>query len=302
VIGGLQLGNINGDAFPDVVVLVKASGFGAFCPANPPAQVSRLEGEIIVLFNPANPLLIPDGDNWTEMVLSNPYVSDRWIHNHFPGVEFKSFEEGQTAPEWNGFTDLVVADFDGNAGDEIVVVLNPAVCTELGQEPPINTVDLWINPGPATAIDPATWGVDSGDGFSRGSPITLVTDLPQIKDIEASDVDGDGDLDIIVTVTNAISQNIRWVRNPLIESGFDSVIAAVSGPGVNVCSGGVNDKGPCDAHADCVGIADGVCLGGVCAGGPHPGSKTAAVPLGNGGSSRPTGRFGPSDRWIPRPT
>ena len=272
IVAGLQLGNINGDAYPDVVVLSKATGFETFCPKNPPSEISNLDGELIVLFNPANAALIPDGDNWTEMIIVNPYIGDRWIHDQFPGIEFRGFEEGKTKPEWNGFTDLVVANMDGNDGDEILVTLNPGECEELGQDPPANTVDLWINPGPALAETSAAWGINTGDGFTRGAPITLMLDAPQVKDIEVMDVDSDGDLDVVATYTNAISQNIRWVRNPLTEGGYAAVVAGASGPGVNACDGGLNDDGFCDSDSDCVGVTDGVCLGGICSGGRFPGA------------------------------
>ena len=128
VIAGVELGFINDDAFPDVVVLSKATGNVGLCPTNPPTEISALEGEIIVLFNPGDAALVPDGDRWAEMILVNPYVRDRWIHNQFPGDETVEFEVSQTKPERAGFTALAVANLDGVAGDEIVVALNPGEC------------------------------------------------------------------------------------------------------------------------------------------------------------------------------
>ena len=55
IMAGAELGLINGDEYPDVVVLVKATGVGGYCPTDPPSLISRLEGEIIVLFNPGDP-------------------------------------------------------------------------------------------------------------------------------------------------------------------------------------------------------------------------------------------------------
>ncbi len=277
VVGGLQVGQINDDGWLDVVVLSKATGFVTLCPIDPPTEISNLEGEIIVLFNPADADLIPDGDRWTEMILVNPFVRDRWIHNQFPGIEFKTFEESKTKPEWSGFTDLVVANIDGQPGDDILVALNPGQCEQLGQEPPINTVDLWVNPGPGLAEVSAEWGAPP-PGLSRGVSVTLMIDAPQVKDIEVMDVDDDGDLDVIATWTNAISRNIRWVRNPLVPhqpggpSGLDEVIAGFR-DGFDTCNGGADDEAPCpNGDGDCLGIADGTCTSGTCVGGESDGA------------------------------
>jgi hypothetical protein len=216
VVAGLQVGQINGDGWLDVVILTKATGHMTLCPKDPPEEISGLEGEIIILFSPGEASQIPNGDFWTQMILVNPMIRDVWIHNQFPGIEYQSFEQGQTKPEWNGFTDLVVADIDNTPGDDILVALNPGACEELGQEPPVNTVDLWLNPGPALAETSSAWGTTPPDGYSRGAPVALMADAPQVKDIEVLDIDGDGDLDVIATWTEALSPNIRWVRNPYV--------------------------------------------------------------------------------------
>lgn len=266
VVAGLEVGQINDDGWLDIVVLVKATGGVTLCPTDPPTEISRLEGEIIILFNPGDANLIPDGDRWTEMILVNPFVGDRWIHNQFPGIEFKEIEEAKTAPEWSGFTALVVADMDGRSGDDILVALNPAECAELGQEPPLNTVDLWVNPGPGLAETSSAWGAPP-PGLSRGVPVTLMTDGPQVKDIAVMDVDDDGDLDVIATWTNSLSLNVRWARNPLVPhqpggvGGFGAVVAGFNSPGVDTCVGGANDENPCpNGDVDCA--PDGICRPG----------------------------------------
>ena len=273
VIAGVELGQINDDGWLDVVVLSKATGAVTLCPKSPPTAISALEGEIVVLFSPGDAALIPDGDRWTEMILVNPYVRDRWIHNQFPGIESQDFETIKRQPEYSGFTALAVGDIDGNPGDEIVVAINPGECKELGQEPPINTVDLWINPQD-TAEDSETWGVTPDLGFTRNVPISVIEDAPEISDVLIFDVDGDGDNDIVAAVTNSISLNLRWVRNPLMEQGAAAVIAGASDGGASVCEGGANEGAECpNGNADCVGIADGICLAGTCAGGATNGGS-----------------------------
>lgn len=254
VMAGLQVGQLDGDGWLDIVVLVKASGGQTLCPPemtdcvtdvdcnalcltdpncqivvqcgnripgvcdnfNEPSLLTLLEGEIIVYFSPGSAALVPDGDGWEQMILINPFVADPWIHNQFPGHEEMSFEASKTQPEWSGFTSLVVADLDNDSFDDILVALNPAECKELGQRPPVNTIDLWLNPGAGQGRSSALWGAPPPDGQSRNVPISLMSSAAQVKDIEVMDVDDDGDLDVIASFTNAISRNIRWRRNPFI--------------------------------------------------------------------------------------
>jgi hypothetical protein len=236
VVAGLQVGQINDDGWLDVVVLVKADGTAGLCPPNPcessgdcagdmlcidgccagncdAREVSRLQGQIILYFSPGNASLIPDGDTWDQTILINPLVVDKagnqW-GNQFPGIEFVGFDESKTKPEWSGFTSLVVANIDAKFGDDIVVTLNRAPCDSLGQDPPSNTVDLWVNPGAGLSENPTGWG----------APLTIMGGVgPQVKDAAVMDIDGDGDLDVIATFTDAISRNIRWARNPVNATG-----------------------------------------------------------------------------------
>lgn len=256
VIAGIQVGQINDDNgdgkiddddWLDIVILAKATGYLAMCPTDPPSVISSSEGEIIILFNPRNANDIMDGDSWEAMNLVNPFVTVpdpddpsvrfAWPHNQFPGIEETGFEDAKTAPEWNGFTDLVVANIDGVDGDDIVVALNPGVCKQLGQEPPTNTVDLWTNPGPGLARAHELWGAPApaGLGLSRNVPIAILTGGAQVKDIEAFDVDGDGDLDIVASYTNEISRNLRWARNPLF------TLASTEPPNYAALIGGTTD-------------------------------------------------------------
>ncbi len=272
VIAGVEFAHINNDGFLDVVVLSKATGFVGLCPTDPPTEISALEGEIIVLFSPGDAALVADGDRWTEMILVNPYVRDRWIHNQFPGNETVEFDELKTKPERAGFTALAVGDLDGVQGDEIVVALNPGECEQLGQKPAITTVDVWINPGPGLSENSASWGVPSDIPLSRGVPLTVMADVPEVTDVTLYDVDGDTDLDVVAAYSNSISLNVRWTRNPLIPLGRAAVIAGFSDQVPDLCEGGGSDGGPCpNGDADCAGIADGQCVGNVCVGGAAAG-------------------------------
>lgn len=222
VVAGIATGQIDDDGFLDIVVLVKSTAFATFCPpeveGDPPAPLGATDGAILVYFNPGVAGLVPDGDSWTEMEIINPLIADVWIHNQFPGDEEKSFEDAKVKPEYNGFTSLAVGEIDGVEGDDIVVALNPAKCKQLGQEPPINTIDLWPNPGAAIAHNSELWGVASPtiENLNRHVPLSLMRDAPHVKDLALLDMDGDGDLDVIATYPTAISQKIRWARNPFV--------------------------------------------------------------------------------------
>ncbi len=271
-------GDIDSDDWLDVVVLSKATGYVGLCPSVPPKVISELEGEIVVLFSPGDATLLTDGDEWTEMILVNPYIADRWVHNQYPGIEDVTIEEIKQQPEYGGFTSLAVGNIDGNDGDEIIVALNPGECAELDQKPPVNTIDLWINPGAGWAMTSDAWGVPSDVSLSRGVPICLTAGSgPMVKDILLSDVEGDGDLDVVAAYDNALSLNVRWVRNPFFPhepdgpGGYNEVTAGYS-PGADYCIGGPNDDGPCpNGDIDCIGNADGVCVGAACIGGDNDG-------------------------------
>jgi hypothetical protein len=261
LLAGVEFGYINDDEWLDVVVLSKATGVVALCPTTPPSEVSVLEGEIVVLFNPGDADQITDGDAWTQMILVNPFVrcrrgasGDFWVHNQFPGRQDQSFTDIQAFPELNGMASLAVGDVDGRPGDDIVVALNVAPCVELGQEPPVNTVDLWLNPGGALSETPNEWGTPlfaedpavaatcpgTHEPHPPGAPgipyadflnvpVSIVLETPEIRDVALLDVDEDGDLDILAAVSNAISRNVRWARNPLVPHtvGGPSGLAAV---------------------------------------------------------------------------
>lgn len=290
VIAGVQVGQldddngdgvINDDDWLDIVVLSKATGFATFCPpesaGSAPTFISNLDGAILIYFSPGADNLVADGDRWTEMKLVNPFIADVWIHDQYPGIESQSFEQIQTEPEWGGFTDLAVGNVDGVDGDDIVVALNPGVCKTLNQDPPTNTVDLWVNPGPGVARMSELWGAPPLSGQSRNVPITLMTDAPQVKDIELLDVDDDGDEDVIATWTNALSQNIRWARNPLVphaDGDPGGAVAVIDGvrDGGDFCVGGEEPGAPCASDAGCPGTPNGTCTNNVCAGGATSGA------------------------------
>jgi len=100
---------------------------------------------------------------------------------------------------------LAVGEIDGAPGDDIVVAFNAAKCDTLGQDPPINTVELYPNPGGLLSESGPDW-----------QPVNIQSNAPQVKDVLLMDIDVDGDLDIVSSWTDSTSSNVMWRRNPLI--------------------------------------------------------------------------------------
>jgi hypothetical protein len=211
ITAGVEVGHINDDEWLDIVVLVKSTGYTTICP--PDKVLGVMDGKVVILFNPGRVSLIEDGDWWRLVELP--------LSNEFPGLDAVGFYEAGTKPELAGYTGLAVGEIDGLPGDDIVTAFNAAECEELGQKPPINTLDLFPNPGGILSEDGTFW-----------PKINLISNLPTIKDVELLDVDDDGDLDVISTWPEATSSNIVWSRNPLVphrEGGAGGTDAVLQG-------------------------------------------------------------------------
>lgn len=205
VIGDLDMADFNNDGWLDVAVLAKDNGSVAVCPkpgSDPPFEIIEDDGtgEIIILFNPGNANAITDGDAWIQVRLDQ---------SQLPGRRDESLTEGSTYPEFNGYTGMAVADFDGVNGPDIVVAYNPSQCEYYGDEPaPLNRLVFYPNPGGANTLAGATW-----------APIVLTGNAPTVSDVKPADVDGDGDPDLIFTYPDSLTANISWLRNPLDVGG-----------------------------------------------------------------------------------
>ena len=220
---GVEIADMDQDGALDVVVLVKHNGTLAICLDGKEYEPGYT-GEIIILFSPPPGGDITDGDAWQQVRIqdSNSGFDNRWG---------RATDDGRAIdyPEDGGYTSLSVADIDGLNGPDIIVTSNVAA-------PPCNTgqnvVAVWLNPG-ANARNGASQNISGANPPALTTPPTfwypiwVDIDAPVVKDSEVMDVDGDGDIDIIAAYSNAVTQNIRWYRNPLVEQGAAAVSAGV---------------------------------------------------------------------------
>jgi hypothetical protein len=193
----IQIADFDSDGRNDIAVLVNDTGFT-------PVQGAQLRGAVVLLFCPPDPT---DTLAWQEVNLTQPF--------NLPG-------------DGTGMTSFAVGDINGDGSPDIVLASNEI-------HPNLNGVDhfirLFINPGPAfarVANDRAVGLCPTPCGWHEAyNPNPLVApktigppleaDAVVVKSLALTDIDGDGDLDIVASFPSARTFNIRWLQNPLID-------------------------------------------------------------------------------------
>jgi len=147
-----------------------------------------------------------------------------------------------------GYTDFTVGDFDGQNGPDVIVLSHEP-------DPPIIPgvrAYLLSNPGGAAALVGGNW-TETATEFD-------VVDLVAIR---SGDIDGDGDLDTVIAGPTGKSFNLRWMRNPLVESGAAAVTAGAwsrrfvgqqQGGADHIALGDIDADGDLDVAAASAGL------------------------------------------------
>ena len=189
-VADMAIADFDGDGRNDLAVLVKHTGFFATCRLTGDAAESEdaLDGVIIVYFAPADPNDTTNPLAWEDVPLNLSRAAG-------------AGPENLDAPEEGGYTDLEVADINGDGTPDLVVAWNADEC-----EGPVNVIEYFVNPGPDTARQRSAW-----------ADIVMFANSPLVKSLTVFDVDRDGDLDVAFTTPSGGAQNIQWTRNPRID-------------------------------------------------------------------------------------
>ena len=236
-----------------VVSLCFLSAPGAFALPIPFADPVSLDSS----FSAAAALTFADldGDGDLDAVAAGSGELAIWF-NSDSGASWthQSVDTGVTAP-----TALVVADFDGD-GDQDFAAADPGANTLSWYENSLGDGSTWIRTDVVTtesgvgAVDAADmdgdgdldllsaagtqermawWSYDDVSGFSS-TPVVVASSLVGIRGIEAVDLDGDGDWDVLATADGAVrwfessASGATWTSHTL-DGTLDSPVAVTAG-------------------------------------------------------------------------
>lgn len=194
-VSGLEVADFDNDGNIDIAVMSKRTTLGSGgCLGNQDVDEDEESGLISLYMGPADPATVNQALAWTEVSIGSSQLQGTSIDS--------------TVPEAGGFSSMRIGDINLDGNPDIVAAWNtpcdPAVTTE---------VLLFTNPG-------GSGGVRAGS-FAASTILNEVPTGAFIVDVAIADIDGDGDQDIVATFPDANSMNVRWFRNPLIDTPDD---------------------------------------------------------------------------------
>ncbi|RJP33376.1 MAG: VCBS repeat-containing protein [Phycisphaerales bacterium] len=207
----LHVADFDQDGWADIAVLVKIRNLPDVSGDGP----DPLDGAILIYFNPGEEGDIQDPLTWEAVLLGQS--------------ELAGVAEGDgTSPETGGYTDMEVGDVDADGDVDIVACLNWAIAQD---DSPTATpdeesrgngrIEVFFNPDANGASRARRGGEWNRFKSPTSNLVSLEATVSLVRDVALADVDGDNDLDVVVTRPDADTMNVRWLRNPVIRRDGD---------------------------------------------------------------------------------
>lgn len=191
-VAGIEMADFDQDGAIDIAVLIKISLLAdAGCIDSELPDEGTLSGLVVLYMGPADPAQANQALAWDELILE--------------ASRLPAPDTAPAVPENEGYTDMEIGDINLDGLPDIILASNSSCGGQAAD------ILLFTNTGPANVRD-RTWQAQV-----LPNPFPRTT----IKSIELGDVDGDGDLDIVATFPDAPSMNIRWLRNPTVDTPDD---------------------------------------------------------------------------------
>ncbi len=207
----IQLADFDQDGWADIAVLIKIRNLRDVNGDGP----DPLDGAIMIYFNPGEDGNLQDPLTWEAVLLG---------HSELAGT---AVGDG-TSPELGGYTDMEVGDIDSDGDVDIVACLNWDIAQD---ESPTATaeeeargsgrIEVFFNPDANGANRARRGGEWSRFKSPTSNLVSLEATVSLVQDLALADLDGDNDLDVVISRPDADSMNVRWLRNPVVRRQGD---------------------------------------------------------------------------------